>query len=617
MNEALEQKLKTLPKKPGVYLMKDIVGTIIYVGKAKVLKNRVSSYFIAPSSKDIKTKTMVSKVADLDYILTSSEAEALILECNLIKRHQPFYNILLKDDKSYPYIELTSELYPAVRLTRSIQNRKNKYFGPFANAFAAKQVTEAINKLYLTKKCTKALQLGVRKGTYCIQYHINACPGYCDGKDRTAQYGKLIEKIKTILEGDIKTLVADLTEEMLSASEKENFEHAQECKTYIAYAKALFERSYMENADGLNGDYVACYSENNLAYGFILHMRAGKIIDKTSLTLQNADNAQTSQLLYTILTQYYSNIADIPREIYIAEDFAQLHDAALFLSTLANRTIHVNVPQKGRHKRLVELARDNAKQNCLMKKTREQQKQEQQEKALEEIREFVHASKLTRIEAYDISNIAGTLSGAGMVVYTQGKKDKKAYRKFRIKTVEGANDLASIAETLMRRFENAKRELESNEQTPRFLPLPDVVMVDGGQAHACIAKDIIKAYGYDIAVCGMVKNQKHTLRALVLPDGTEKALQTFPYAKHLLYSINEEVHRFALDYHKTMHKKHTFASTLTQIDGVGEASAKALLKHFKSMENIKNASVEELLQTPRLTKSAAQNIFTHFNKNLS
>lgn len=616
MNDILESKIKKLPLNSGVYLMKNNKGEIIYVGKAKILKNRVTQYFRKSSTHTPKVLKMVENIEDFEYIITNNEMEALILEANLIKKYRPYYNILMRDDKTYPYIKLTlDEEYPRLTVSREYKNDKNKYFGPYANATYAKNAVKTINEIYPLAMCKKELKSGVRNGKVCLNNHIGLCSAPCQGNVNAEEYNKNVKEVIDILNGKNTKLIKKFEAQMNKASEELDFETASKLRDKIYALKSLSNQQNVENANTSNMDILGLSLADDLACVQVFTMRNKKIVGRENYILKGQNEKSVSDVLSAFLKQFYTNIPFIPPLILIQEEIEDQETIAQMLSTLKGQNVSIKIPVRGEKKKLLTMASDNAKLNLSNIIGKEKQKIITRKLALKEINEKARMEKDTpRYEAYDISNISGTDSVGVMVVYQDGVKQRKAYRKFRIKTVEHQDDYASMVEVVFRRLNRALSEIESNEENPKFLPIPDIIFADGGKAHVNAIKNVVDTFEFKISVFGLVKDSRHHLRALVNENGEEILLKSFNNARFLLNDISEEVHRFAIDYHRNLRSKSFFKSSLEQIDGVGKVKCLNLLKAFKNMENIKNASMEDLLKVDGINEKLAYNIMKYFEE---
>lgn len=610
----LEEKLKKLPDRPGVYMHLNENGEIIYVGKAKNLKHRVKQYF-RNNLTDIKTQKLVENIRMTNWIVTDNEVEALLLECNLIKEHRPYYNILLKDDKSYPYIKLTAyEPFPKLEITRKRLLDGGKYFGPYTNSLSAKKTIEAINRFYPLKMCSKKLEPGLRTGNVCLNFHIHQCCAPCQGNISQDEYKKYTDEVVKILSGDYKILLEKINKQMYDEAEKLNFETAAYLKELAGCVADLYEKQKVDNSDMNERDIIASAGDGRLACIQIFYVREGKIIKSDTRYMTKAETDSDADSLSSFIQQYYTSGIYIPREIILSEEIAEEESLSQLLSELRGAKTTVSSPKIGDKKRLCELARQNAVMNIENRRSLAERAVLAQHNALNEIAQAVGMKKpISRIESYDISNIAGTDNVGAMVVFTNGKKEPENYRRFRIKYVSGQDDYASMSEVVFRRLQHAYTEMQENTPNPKFLPLPELILADGGLTHVNAVRSIIKDFGFDIAVAGLVKDSKHKLRGLMLEDGTEIKQSNFKYAKKLLNDISEEVHRFAIEYHRASRSKSMLKSELEDIQGIGPKRVAALMRSLKTIDKIKTASVEELASADGMNLKAAEAVYEYFN----
>lgn len=613
MNETIKRKLDNLPDKPGVYIMYDETGTVIYVGKAKLLKNRVRQYFHASVSYP-KTVKLVENIADIDYFMTDNEIEALILECNLIKKYRPYYNVMLKDDKTYPYILLTAgEAYPRLLFTRERIHKSGKYFGPYVNAYYARKTIEAVNRYYSMKLCGKTVTYGKKTGRVCLNYHIGLCGGVCRGDIAREDYLKNVQAAENILSGNYKPLLDRMTREMEEQSAQLNFEAAAYIKELRDCVTGLFEKQKINVAKADERDIIGAAYEGDFASVQVFCVRDGKTVSAKTMDLIRHSEESAADITASFIKQYYTSGAYIPREIICRDDFEEKDAVALMLTELSGAKINVKIPQKGDKYKLAELAYKNAVLHISAKLGKERYAKEHMRNALAEIAELAgSALPAKRIEIYDISHISGTDSVGMMTVFEDGRRSPAQNRKFRIKYAPEKDDYAAISEIIFRRLERARSEAETAVKAPKFLPLPQVILIDGGAAHVRIAKEVVASFGFDIAVAGLVKNNSHRLRALVNAGGEEFPLAGIVYAAKLLNEMSEAVHMDAVGYHRKSRSKHMLKTNLTEIDGVGEKRALALLKAFGSIEAIAAADIETLARVQTMDKRAAENVAAYF-----
>jgi len=599
--QRIKEKVKNLPEKPGVYYMKDKNGHIIYVGKAKILKNRVSQYFNSLSSHTPKVLRMVSQVYDFDYIITGSEMEALVLECSEIKHYKPYYNILLKDDKNYPYlkVDLESE-YPEVTITRTRKNDKARYFGPYTGK--ASEIMNIIRHTFKLPSCSRKFPRDIGKERPCLNFSINNCIGLCTGNISKEEYRDIIKNVISFLEGNYDEVLNDIKEQMLIAADNELFEKAAKLRDRMFAVKRLSESQKVVAAPNVNRDVIG-YAENEyLSMATLFVIRNGRIISKVNYPLDRADFENRGEGLAGFLKQIYSQRADIPKELLLpfeSEDMDLLQD---FLSDRAGKKINIKVPQRGELKKLVGMVSENAEEAVRLSLKKE-------EKAAKSIVDLQNALNLKappkRIEAIDISNIKGKENVAAIILFVNGEKDKSGYKRFKIKSFEGQDDYESMREVVWRRLKRYEEKYKG------FEVLPDLFLVDGGKGQVSAVKSIFSEFNIDIPVFGMVKDEKHRTRGLVNEIGDVELKITSP-AFSLISKIQEEVHRFAIGYHKKLRSKNTIKSELNNIPGLGKVRVKNLYKVFGSIDNIKNASFEELCKVPGMNKSAASEVLRYF-----
>lgn len=592
VSEALRSKLALLPDKPGCYLMKNRDGTIIYVGKAKILKNRVRSYF--SGSHDGKTQRLVAEICDFEYIVTASNMEALILECNLIKQHHPRYNVLLKDDKSFPYIKITNEAHPRLEVTRKVYKDKGKYFGPYPNAFAAQQTKKLLDRLYPLRKCRTI------PDKVCLYYHMGQCIAPCEFDVAAGEYERMVQEISRFLNGGHVAIKEELTRKMQAAAEELNFERAKELRDQITSIDAVMEKQKITMADAVDRDIFGYAVDKGWMCVQILYMRQGKMIERHVSLFPYYGEAYEDFI--TFITQYYSDNPALPKEVFLpgveemeptavetAEDTADkaVHSGEDVAESL-EKWLHVRVhqPQRGRKKQLVGMACDNARVALEEKFRLIERDEERTVKAVESLGEWLGTGAIRRIEAFDNSNIQGTNPVSAMVVFVDGKPDRKEYRKYKVRTVQGPDDYETMREVVRRRYERVLKEQ---------LPLPDLVVVDGGKGQISAAVDVLEnELGLYIPVCGLVKDAKHKTAQLMIGDPPEIVpLPRDSQEFYLLQRIQEEVHRFAITFHRQTRAKSMIASQLDAIPGIGEKRRKLLLKHFGSLKKMKAAAVED------------------------
>ena len=592
----IHEELKRLPEKPGVYIMKDKEDNILYVGKAVILKNRVRQYF-QKTPKSARIEKMVSKIDHFEYIVVDSEMEALILECNLIKLHRPKYNVLLKDDKMYPYIKITlNEDFPTVRITRKKYNDGAKYYGPYTNAFAVKETVDFLNKIYRLKHCRKIFK---KIESPCLNYHIKRCVGVCNGSISKQEYAKLIEQVMMILDGKTDEILKNIDDEMKKASAELNFEKAAELRDKKTSIENLVQRQKMDNFNENDIDVIGIVKMLSNASIEIFKIRNGKMISGENFIFKNVSEESEETLISDFMKQYY-NEENVPSKIMMKYSSNELELIKEWLTIIGNKkSIEFKVPKKGEKLRFIEMAEKNA-MIALKNKT----DTVENEMLLSNIKLTLKLSKLpNRIESYDISNISGTDIVAGLVVFENGKPKKNEYRRLKIKTVIGQDDIACMKEVLERRL----KYLTIEEKSP-FGPTPDLILMDGGINQVNAAKTILDKFALNIDLYGMIKNDKHKTRALIDKNGNEVDISDNKTLFNFITYVQDEVHKTAIEYHRKIRGQKLDNSELDKVEGVGEKKKKELLKKFKSIKNIKNASLEELCEVNGINIELAKKI---------
>lgn len=603
----LEEELKKLPDKPGVYIMHNKLGTIIYVGKAVNLKNRVRQYFRASTNHSAKIKRMVSQIDYFEYIITDSELEALVLECNLIKEHSPKYNTMLKDDKTYPFIKITTgEKYPRVLFSRKMKHGTGKYYGPYTSAGAVKDTIELLCKLYKIRTCNRRLPADEGKERPCLNYHIGQCSAPCQGYISEADYKKSIESVESFLNGNYSVIIDSLTEQMMQASEKLEFEEAARYRDLCESVKQVAQKQKITMDETTDRDVIAAASDGQDAVVQVFFIRGGKLLGRDHFHMSVAEGDTRSEIISQFMKQYYGGTPYIPNVVMLQEEIEDSDIIAQWLSDIKKRKVSIITPKKGDKEKLVELAYKNAKMVLIQDGEKIKREQQRTIGAMEEIAGWLNLPKLRRAEAYDISNTNGIESVGSMVVFEDGKPKKNDYRKFKIKTVKGPDDYKSMREVLTRRF---KRALEGSAG---FAVYPDLIMMDGGRGQVNIALDVLRELNLTIPVCGMVKDDNHNTRGLYY-NNVEIPIDRHSEGFKLITRVQDEAHRFAIEYHRSLRSKAQVTSVLDGIEGIGPARRKALLKHFLDIEKIRQASVDELAQVDGITENVAQNIYNYFH----
>lgn len=616
----IKEELKKLPAKPGVYLMHDKSDAIIYVGKAISLKNRVRQYFQAGRRVSPKIERMISQIDHFEYIITDSEVEALVLENNLIKEHEPKYNTMLKDDKTYPYIKATVyEDFPRLIYSRQQKKDKCKYFGPFTNVTAARDTLEFAHKIYRIRTCRRVLPRDIGKERPCLNYHIGKCNAPCQGYISKEEYNKNFNKALKLIEGDYKQVIEYLEEKMYEASEKMEYEQAAVCRDLIESVKKMSVKQKINDFGGMDRDVVALARTNEEAVVQVFFIREGKLIGRDHFHLKGSYGEKENDMLQAFIKQFYAGTPFIPREVMVEYEVTESELIEKWLSEKRGGKVSIIVPKKGQKERLVELAHKNAAMVLTKDMEKIKREEERTTGAMKQISGWLGLEDVSRVESYDISNISGFLSVGSMVVFDDGKPKKSEYRKFRIKTVEGPNDYASMYEVLKRRFSHGLMEIEQlNEKNlstefGSFTKFPDLIMMDGGVGQVHIAMQILSELDIDIPVCGMVKDDNHRTRGLFF-DEHEIPIDTNSEGFRLMTRIQDEVHRFAIEYHRSLRSKEQVKSILDDIPGIGEKRRKALMKHFASIEAIKNAAIDELAQAESMNEKAAASVYKFFHQ---
>ncbi|MBQ8802286.1 MAG: excinuclease ABC subunit UvrC [Tyzzerella sp.] len=609
----IEEELKKLPAKPGVYLMHDEKDQIIYVGKAISLKNRVRQYFQASRNKGAKIDQMVTHIRRFEYIVTDSELEALVLECNLIKEHRPKYNTMLMDDKGYPFIKVTvNEAYPRVMLARTMQKDKAKYFGPFTSAGAVKDTIELVQKLYNIRSCNRNLPKDMGKDRPCLNYHIKQCKAPCQGYISEAEYRKSIDGVLRFLNGHYDSVLEDLEAKMLEASENMEFERAIEYRELIHSVKQIAQKQKITDSRGEDRDIVAVAKDAEDAVVQIFFIRGGRLIGRDHFFFRNAD-ASKSELLASFIKQFYAGSPFVPAEIMTHEELEEHELLEQWLTKKREHRVHIRVPKKGEKEKLVELARKNAALILNTDKERLKREEGRTIGAVKEIEALLGLKNIVRMEAYDISNTSGFASVGSMIVYEKGKPKRTDYRKFKIKSVQGPDDYASMEEVLTRRFKHGLDEIENGKELGSFTAFPDLIMMDGGRGQVNIALEVLGKLDLQIPVCGMVKDDNHRTRGLYY-NNVEIPIDRNSEGFKLITRIQDEAHRFAIEFHRKLRSQGQVHSVLDDIKGVGPARRKALMKYFENIEELKNASVEDLKKVPSMNEKSAKEVYSFFHK---
>lgn len=601
----IEEELKKLPAKPGVYLMHGEKDEIIYVGKAISLRNRVRQYFQVSRNKGAKIEQMVTHITRFEYIVTDSELEALVLECNLIKEHRPKYNTMLMDDKGYPFIKVTvDEEYPRVLLARTMKKDKAKYFGPYTSAGAVKDTIELLRKLYNIRNCNRNLPRDMGKERPCLNYHIKQCMAPCQGYISKEAYRESIEKAIRFLNGHYDEVLRDLDAKMKAASEEMEFERAIEYREMINSVKRIAERQKITDSRGEDRDILAVARDDKDAVVQIFFIRGGRLIGRDHFFFKNAVDTSEGELLSSFIKQFYAGTPFIPSEIMLHKEAEEQELLEEWLSKKREHKVSIRVPKKGEKEKLVRLAQKNAELILHTDKERLKREEGRTIGAVKEIEKLLGLQNIMRMEAFDISNTSGFASVGSMVVYEKGKPKRTDYRKFKIKSVYGPDDYASMEEMLTRRFSHGTDE--------KFTTLPDLILMDGGKGQVNVALSVLEKLQLQIPVCGMVKDDNHRTRGLYY-NNAEISIDRGSEGFKLITRIQDEAHRFAIEFHRKLRSKGQVHSILDDIKGIGPARRKVLMKHFASIEEIKNASIEELKTLPNMTENSAKEVYNFFH----
>ncbi len=614
----IEEELKKLPAQPGVYIMHDAKDEIIYVGKAISLKNRVRQYFQSSRNKTAKIEQMVSRIVRFEYIITDSELEALVLECNLIKEHQPRYNTMLKDDKAYPYIKVTvAEDFPRVLFSRTMAKDKNKYFGPYTSAGAVKDTIDLIHKLYRIRTCSRNLPKDMGKERPCLNYHIKQCDAPCQGFIDKEKYGESVGQALEFLNGRYDNILRLLEERMADAAERMDFEKAIEYRELLSSVKKVAQKQKITSNSMEDRDIIALAKDETDAVVQVFFVREGKLIgrDHFHVTVGTAENNQ--QILTSFVKQFYSGTPFVPRELWVQTELEDMEVISRWLEAKRGQKVKITVPKKGQKERLVELAEKNAA--LVLSQDKEKIKREELRTigAMNQVGGLIGLGRVRRIEAYDISNTSGLESVGSMIVYEDGKPKRSDYRKFKIRTVKGPNDYASMKEVLTRRFSHgmeeamALKEKGMDETLGSFTRFPDLIMMDGGRGQVNIALEVLKSLNLEIPVCGMVKDDNHRTRGLYY-NNVEVPIDKHSEGFRLITRIQDEAHRFAIEYHRSLRGKGQVKSILDDIPDIGPTRRRALMRQFKSLEAVKDASVEQLETVPGMNRKAAESVYQFF-----
>jgi excinuclease ABC subunit C len=611
----IQEELRKLPDQPGVYIMHDNTDAIIYIGKALSLRKRVRQYFQPSHDEGIKKKQMVAHIARFEYIITDSELEALVLECNLIKEHTPKYNTMLRDDKTYPYIRVTvGEDFPRVLFSRQLKKDKSRYFGPYTSATAVKDTIELINKIYKLRTCNRKLPRDIGLDRACLNYHIHQCAAPCQGYISREEYAKQVDKALEFLSGNYAPVIRDLEAQMMEASERTEFEKAIEYRELLGSVKQIAQKQKITNTDGEDKDIIALASDDTDAVVQVFFIRSGKIIGRDHFHVRVGTEESTGDILVNFVKQFYSGTPFIPKEIMLQEAIEDIPVLEEWLTAKRGHKVSIRVPQKGMKEKLVELAAKNAQLVLSQDKEKIRREEGRTIGAVREIEQLLGMAGLERMEAFDISDINGFETVGSMIVYERGKPKRSDYRKFKLRTVTGPDDYASMHEVLTRRFTHGMQEQQDllDKQMPQemgsFTRFPDIIMMDGGRGQVNICLQVLEELGLSIPVCGMVKDDNHRTRGLYY-NNVEIPIDRHSEGFKLITRIQDEAHRFAIEYHRSLRSKSQVHSVLDDIEGIGPTRRKALMKRFQSLEKIRQATVEELAETPSMNGAAAQKVY--------
>jgi excinuclease ABC subunit C len=611
----IEEELKKLPGKPGVYIMHDEKDAIIYVGKAISLKNRVRQYFQSSRNKTMKIEQMVAKIKRFEYIVTDTEVEALVLECNLIKEHRPKYNTMLTDDKTYPFIRVTiNEAFPRVMLSRTMKKDKSKYFGPYTSGGAVKDTIELIQKIYKIRTCNRNLPRDTGKARPCLNYHIKQCNAPCQGYISEEEYAQSISAVLDFLNGNLSEVEKMLEEKMLQASENMEYEKAMEYRDLLNSVKQIAQKQKITNHDLEDKDVIALSRDGNDGVIQVFFIRSGRLIGREHFHMNISIHDNKGQIVSSFIKQFYSGTPYLPKELMLQEEIEDMELIEQWLSKRRGQRVYIRVPKKGTKEKLVELAEKNAAMVLTKDKERIKVEEKRTIGAMKEIEELLKLSDISRIEAFDISNISGYQSVGSMIVYENGTPRRSDYRKFKIKSVAGPDDYASMNEVLTRRFTHGLEEMNNKDiEYGSFTKFPDLIMMDGGRGQVNIAQKVLDELKLAIPVCGMVKDDNHRTRGLYFQN-EEIPIDKNSEGFKLITRIQDEAHRFAIEYHRSLRSKGQVHSVLDDIEGIGPTRRKALMQHFVSIEEIRNANIETLKKVSGMTEAAARSVYEFFHK---
>ena len=618
----IQEELKKLPDQPGVYIMHDKADAIIYIGKAKSLTKRVHQYFQKSHDEGIKKRQMVEHIDHFEYIITDSELEALVLECNLIKEHTPKYNTMLRDDKTYPYIKVTiGEDYPRVLFSRDMKKDKSRYFGPYTSVTAVRDSIDLINKIYKLRTCNRKLPRDTGMDRPCLNYHIHQCAAPCQGYISREEYRERVNAALEFLNGNFGLVLKDLESRMMTASDNLEFEKAMEYRDLINSVRQIAQKQKITHTDGEDKDIIALANDDTDAVVQVFFVRDGKLIGRDHFHVRVGTEDDINSILTNFVKQFYSGTPFIPREIMLQDTIEDVEVLEEWLTGKRGSKVSIKVPQKGMKEKLVELAKKNAELVLSQDKERIKREEGRTIGAVKEIERLLGMKGLNRMEAYDISNFNGFETVGSMIVYEKGRPKRSDYRKFKLRTVIGPDDYGSMYEVLTRRFTHGMqeqeeiKESEKEEETGSFNRFPDIIMMDGGKGQVNVCIQVLGELGLNIPVCGMVKDDNHRTRGLYY-NNEEIPIDRHSEGFKLITRIQDEAHRFAIEYHRSLRSKAQVHSVLDDIEGIGETRRKALMRRYQSLDKIREASIEDLALTESMNERAAKQVYEFFhNKN--
>lgn len=612
INDQIKDKLQSLPDLPGIYIMKNAQDEIIYVGKAINLKNRVRQYFDNNKNKGRKVLAMVSHIENFEYIIVENEVEALVLESNLIKKNRPRYNIVLRDDKQYPYIKISREKFPRIKKVRNVAKDKAYYYGPYPDAYAVNDAIELFHSLYPIRTCNLNFDKGQRLDRPCLNYYIKRCNAPCIDNENEKLYMKNIGKVKDFLENKSDEIPNRVLEIMNEASKNLDFEKAAKYRDFYRALSVIMAKQKVTNTKAEDYDIIAMSKGISFVCMQVFLMRDGKLVDRQHFIMKDIYREDKADIMSTFLKQYYLDIMYIPKEILLQVEPFDYHAINEFINQKKEGKVKISIPKLGRKKELVDMAYKNANEMIIKYEDRIDRRERKKNAGLKGLQKLLNISNLSRIECFDISNTSGVMSVGSMVVFEDGKPNPKEYRKFRINTVEGPDDYASHREVLTRRLKRA--DTDKGKMKTGFVNLPNLILMDGGKGQVSVAKEVVAKSGHLIEVAGLVKDDKHTTRAIIY-DNEEIPIKKSDPVYKFIYQIQEEAHRFAINYHRKLMEKSMKKSELDNIKGVGEKTKKNLYQHFKTITNMKKASVEELMEVPLIGRKQALEIYKYFRLN--